>query len=126
MVRIAHVVAGVVVNISIADKLHQGDIDGADAHIGDLYADGVFSRPEPVAAVPQAVLPRQFRIALEFFGLLDAVEAAVDQQDKVARITWEYAVTIERNHPLLAAMAAGLGVTKAQLDEIFIYAATVK
>jgi len=44
MVRIAHVIDGVVVNISIAEELN-GLIDGELAAIGDSYQDGQFVKP---------------------------------------------------------------------------------
>jgi hypothetical protein len=39
--------------------------------------------------------------------------------------TWEFATTIERNSPLIAAGAAKLNLTEAQIDDLFTLAATL-
>ena len=124
MVRRAHIESGKVVNISIVTELSEGEIDGTNARIGDDYVDGQFITPAYVAPVPVEVLPRQFRRALRQTGLRDAVEAAVAAADEETRDTWEYAVTIERDHPMLIAMATALDVTSEQLDELFRLSST--
>lgn len=77
------------------------------------------------ARVPSSVTPRQFRRALSQAGLRAAVEAAIAAADEETQDTWEYAVSIERNHPMLVTMAAAIGVTDAQLDSLFRLAATL-
>lgn len=77
------------------------------------------------ALVPSTVTPRQFRRALSQAGLRASVEAAIAAADEETRDTWEYAVTIERGHPMLIAMATALDVTSEQLDDLFRLAATL-
>lgn len=125
MVRRAHIAGGRVVNISVVEALAEGEIDGTNARIGDDYVDGQFVTPVYVAPVPEAVLPRQFRRALSQAGLRSAVETAIAAADEETQDTWEYAVTIERSHPMLVAMASALGVTDEQLDDLFRLAATL-
>ncbi len=78
--------------------------------------------PEPV--VPQSVTMRQARLALLQIGKLDAVSAALaaipdPAQRTAAQIEWEYAAVIERNSPLVTSLAAGLGLTAADIDALF-------
>ena len=74
--------------------------------------------------VPQQVTPRQARLALLQIGKLDAVSAALaaipdPAQRTAAQIEWEYATVIERNSPLVTSLAAGLGLTAADIDALF-------
>ncbi len=75
--------------------------------------------------VPESISPRQARLALLAAGLLDAAEAAVNQAGPVAKIYWEYAVEWRRDEPVLIQLAAALGLTPEQLDDLFRQAATL-
>jgi hypothetical protein len=74
--------------------------------------------------VPQSVTPWQMRRALNQLGLRATVESAVAAGDQDARDGWEFALEIRRDNPLLAGMAAALGMTDAQLDDLFRLAAS--
>ncbi len=78
--------------------------------------------PEP-DPVPEAVTPRQIRKALNASGLRATVEAAVAAAPQDVRDEWEYALEIRRDYPLMTAMAAQLGMTDAQIDDLFRAAA---
>ena len=74
--------------------------------------------------VPESVTPRQARLALLGAGLLANVEAGLaaipDAAVRTAaQVEWEYATVIERNSPLVAGIATGLGLTDADLDALF-------
>lgn len=73
--------------------------------------------------VPYNVTRRQARKALKNAGLLDAVEAAITDPDD--RLDWDQAITVERNNPLIAAMATSLGLTDEQIDDLFRLAETL-
>lgn len=73
----------------------------------------------------QEVSMRQARLALLAAGLLDQVEAGITGMDKAAQIEWEYATSVKRGSALVAAIAAGLSLTDAQLDDLFTNAATL-
>jgi len=80
--------------------------------------------------VPDAVTMRQARLALLGVGLLDAVEPALAAipdpvQRRAAEITWEYSAEVQRDNPLISALAAGLGLSPQQVDQLFIAAATL-
>jgi hypothetical protein len=79
--------------------------------------------------VPQSVTMRQARLALLQAGLLSSVDAAIDglpEPDRsAAKIEWEYAAVVQRASGLVPAMGAALGMTEAQIDDLFILAATL-
>lgn len=82
--------------------------------------------PSPV---PVVVTMRQARLALLKSGLLTQVNTAIANMPGVtgdaARITWEFAGDVQRNDPLLAQLAGALGLSYAQLDDLFRLAATL-
>lgn len=82
---------------------------------------------QPVVAA--SVSPRQLRIWLVTHGIsVDAVDAAISAipdatQRQIARIEWDYSPYYERNHPLLNAVAASLGLTEDDVDQAFFESA---
>lgn len=97
-----------------------------------FVADGV---PVPMP-VPESITPASLRIALRrlhgitSLQLHDAVEACIsklpslEEQDD-AHDLWQYATKIERSHQLVASVAQQLGLTDAQVDEVFRASATI-
>ena len=83
--------------------------------------------PEPPApvVVPQSVTPRQARLALSQQGKLAAVNTAVAAADDATKITWEFALSVDRNSPLVATLGAAVSLTDSQIDDLFILAATL-
>lgn len=71
----------------------------------------------------QTVTMRQARLALHNAGLLETVQAVVANADASVQIEWEYADSFSRNWPTLLTMQAQLGLTDAQVDELFTQAA---
>jgi hypothetical protein len=72
-----------------------------------------------VQPVPESVTQLQARRALRAAGLLPQVEAAIAAADDDTQDAWRYAQVIERNHPALTAIAAQLGLTEPQMDDLF-------
>lgn len=70
-----------------------------------------------------SVTPRQARLALVEFDILDAVITWINAADIKTQIDWEFALEIRRDWPPIAACATALGLTEAQLDSLFEYAA---
>ena len=100
------------------------ELDGAiDVTGTDIVFIGVSTSPNP--AVPTSVTPRQIRLALTRAGLRATVEAAVVTADQDTKDTWEFSTEILRSNPLLNSMAIALGMTTAQVDGLFILAATL-
>lgn len=119
---------GVVINVILADHELPGliMIQSDMAQVGDVQQpDGSFARPPAVVVVPAAISAVQARLALNRAGLREAAETAIAQADQDVRDLWEYAATLHRDHPVLRALAAAVGLTDAQLDDLFIQAATL-
>jgi hypothetical protein len=83
----------------------------------------------PQNPVPQVISMRQARLALYQGGYLDMVNTVVaaipGPEGDAARITWEFASDVDRNHPLVSFMASSLPLTDEQVDNLFILAATL-
>lgn len=73
--------------------------------------------------VPQVVTIRQAKLALLQVGLLDDVDAAVAQSDRATQIEWEYATEVRRTWSTLLTLQTALGLSDAQIDDLFILAA---
>jgi hypothetical protein len=73
-------------------------------------------QPTPV---PDTVKPLALRLALLEINLLDTVEAAIAQSERPIQIAYEYAIDFSRDHPMIASVAQGLGLSSDQLDAIF-------
>ena len=89
--------------------------DGDTIRLMDVFAD----------PVPISVTPAQAKIALSRAGKLVAVQAAVDAAGGEAKIWWDEALSIDRAHPLVAAIGATVGLRAADLDALFIAAAQI-
>lgn len=138
MARYAIVIGGTVDNVIEADAgfaaTYAASLGGtavatSTGSPGDAYSGGNFTRPAAAVEVPDEVTMRQARLALLGAGLLDDVEAAIDAMSDpakaAARIEWDYSNTLRRDHPLVTALGAGLGLTGGQLDDLFIAASVL-
>jgi hypothetical protein len=86
---------------------------------------GYFEVSEPPPPVPAEVRQAQARRALLAAGLLDDVEAAVAASSQDIQIAWEYEPNIRRDSPMIAALAPAIGLTDAQIDDLFRAAAAI-
>ncbi len=80
------------------------------------------------ASVPASVTRRQAKQALLLNDLLGNVQPAIDAipdptQRAMIQIEWDDSQEFERNRPALIALGSALGLTSAQLDDLFIGAA---
>ncbi|UDY80359.1 hypothetical protein AXY1_48 [Achromobacter phage AXY1] len=92
-----------------------------------------YVEPPPVFEVPSVVSRYQGREAMRMtdYGdgsLFDAFEALLTNPDTPAyyRRAWEELLTFERNSPMLAAAADMLGLTSADLDDLFHLAGSIR
>lgn len=95
--------------------------------------------PEEIAALPPPVVPplpditrRQLRLALLRLGVTgDQVEAQIAAmpgtpiEREAAMIEWRDSGTYQRDHQLVVALGAALGLTAAQIDAAWMEAATI-
>lgn len=82
-----------------------------------------------VPVVPERISMRQARLAMLQAGILDDVETLIQQmpgdEGRAARIDWEYALDVRRDWPLIGALGPQVGLNEQQIDDLFIYAATI-
>lgn len=92
----------------------------------EIYENGVLIHSEEVPdLVPESVTDLQARVALAAAGLLPAVEAAVAAAGGATAIYWDRSLTIRRDSHFIATMGAGLGLSPAQIDALFVAAAAI-
>ena len=56
---------------------------------------------------------------------LAAVNVGITGMSQAAQIEWEYAATVERTNPLIAALASALALTPGQVDALFVAGAAL-
>lgn len=78
-----------------------------------------------VAPIPQSVSMAQARLALLSDGTLEAVMVAVSTMPMAAQIEWEFRATVERQSSLVTAIGGILSKSGAELDALFVLAATL-
>lgn len=110
-----------------AEAVPEGKIV-ADTHVERV--DGVVRfvhtlEDVPPPPVPGQVSARQARQALNAAGLRSQVESAVAAADQDTQDYWEYAVSIERENPVMLALSSQIGLSESQLDNLFTQAATL-
>lgn len=85
-----------------------------------------YVKPEEVPEVvfvPMSITQRQCRLKLNQMGKYkDVVNFIENSEDDEIKIEWEYATEIERNNPLVSTLGEQLGLTKEQLDNLFVEA----
>ena len=105
-----------------------------DLYVGDMRAgDRAATMGEIVAwknrrVVPQSVSRFQAQAALHQAGHLFAIESLMvdPETPALARLAWENAQEFKRTSPTVQAMAAALGLTDSQIDDLFIVAAGIE
>lgn len=82
-----------------------------------------------VVPVPVSVTMRQAKLALSRAILLGRANSAIGampgQAGEEARIEWEYATTLRRDHPLVSGLGQALGLSAADIDALFVTAAAI-
>lgn len=99
------------------------------ASVQNIYAlDEVLANQDPINVVPQRVTNFQARavmIGIGVFAQVNALVAAMGS-DTVEYQAWEYANHVYRNSPLVNAIAAQLGMTSEDMDNLFVQAAAIE
>jgi hypothetical protein len=101
-----------------------------------IYADNIWVETETKIqydieeykkSIPIQVTMRQARLALLNAGLLDDVEAAINNIEnesirRLIQIEWEYAIDIRRDWEALQIISQIMNISEEQLDELFLMA----
>lgn len=114
---------------------YQGNIVGQlelpDNTLEEVWAAklAVYAKPPPPKIIA-AVTPRQMRSALLLMGItesmiLTAINSLPSPNKDLALIAWEYSTAFERNNSLTALVAADLGWSSDQLDQLWYFAVTL-
>lgn len=95
----------------------------------ETFVAAMAAQSASIAGTPTSVTMRQARLALLQTGKLAQVNTAVAAMPgaagDAARIEWEFSSTVERHRPLVESLGVALGMTDAQLDDLFTLAATL-
>ena len=77
--------------------------------------------PDPLDAERAAMVVSRFqaRAALHLAGVLPLVETFLKSADFITQLAWAEAQEFRRNSPTIAALADGLGLDDAALDDLF-------
>ena len=79
-----------------------------------------------IVTVPFSVTPAQAKIALYNMGILDEVEAAVENHPyRPVQIYFSNATAWERANPYVIGLGYEIGLTDTEMDNLFILAATL-
>lgn len=115
------VITGPAIAANVRVDYAPGTTDVQIAQIQAALQSFDFSAP----SVPQSVSSMQAKVALSRAGLLSAVQSWVSSQNAEAQLIWGSATTFSRDSAILNGAAAALGLTQAQVDQLFITAAAI-
>lgn len=107
------------------------DASKPNNNVIETYEDSVANMPPPSTATPASIrvaLRRLHNITLlQLDDVITQVIASLPDAGAQAdaEILWEYAIEIQRAHPLVAAIAAALNLNDQQIDDVFREAANV-
>ena len=89
-----------------------------------VYEDGDVAPEEELFGSPEtsiSLTPRQFRQALNAFGLRAMTESAVAQANQDTKDWYEFSTSFESTHPVVLQMAAAMGKTAADVNALFSF-----
>ena len=99
----------------------------ARANAGNYGPIAEYVAPIVPTAIPALVSFFQGCAALQSSGYLDAVEAYMaGPATPVEKLAWRTITEIRRASPMTEKLAAMLGLTETQVDDLFILAATIE
>lgn len=89
-----------------------------------LIASGVAVSPY-TAPVPSSVSAFQAKAALMAAGLYEQSAAAAQAAGGMTLLAWQAAGEFQRSSPAIAALAAAIGLSDTQVDDLFIAASKI-
>lgn len=90
----------------------------------------VTEKPTIHKAIPDIVPMSKARLAIFKSGLTDAVTSAIDALPEPPKtevlIEWEYSTKVTRANPLVVLLTNNIGLTKQEIDDLFILADSLR
>lgn len=117
-------------NIKVTDEQWQDALSiNANCYENGKFIVKDLRTPEEIEAYEKSLIPktitlRQARLYLLSIELLDDLENIISQ-NRAYQIEWEYANEIERESPLVTAMAQALILTSSDIDNMFTEASKI-
>jgi len=99
-------------------------VDGSVGDIGWDYINGELIEPTKTVEVPQTITDLQAWQVLAQIGKLDAVKAMAEA-DVLFGIWFDRALVWERTNQYVISAGVTLGLTDAEIDDLFILGATL-
>lgn len=97
---------------------------------GWIWADNIDSAIAQFANLSKSsITNRQCKLALlsinKYQAVIDFIDTLTEPQKTQAKIEWDFANDIERDNPLFNIVAAGIGLTSSEVDDLFALAKTL-
>ena len=120
MIRYRYIIENQVIECSDISEIPQGL-----AYETFEYTEPIFSN----IVVPQEVQLWRARTVLKLLGMEQVIEVALNSLDEPlktgALYIWQFGTTVERNSQTVLLLQTVLGLTDAQVDDIFIQAENI-
>ena len=117
--------------VPFSATLHDPEPHGVElferASAGEFGEVAPYVAPITPRYIPQSVTRFQGMAMLMQAGLLDDIEAymALETTDPFEKLAWKEALNFERSSAMVAKIGAMFGLTEAQIDDMFVFAATI-
>lgn len=100
----------------------------AEVIAGTHGAIGPYVAPPFIRTVPQSVTRFQALAALYQAGLLAGIETYMQDPttDGFTKLAWKEVLEFRRQSPLVTSIGTLFGLTDAQVDDLFVFAATIE
>lgn len=93
--------------------------EGAPEYVGGQWRQTWVVTPAPAPGVPEEVDALAFELTLHNLGLHASVMAYVDTLPAIEQIYWRRRTTMRRDSAFIEAGRVALGLTPAQVDDLF-------
>jgi len=99
-----------------------------DAKTGHTWTEGTQSEAQALEAERARMVVSRFqaKAALLLSGRLSDVESAIEQSGAMTRLAWAEAVELRRTSPMIAALSQAIGLSDADIDDLFRKAALIE
>lgn len=82
--------------------------------------------PDLPSPVPMSVTRYRALAAMHMAGIIGDVETIIADMHPLTQLAWQAAATFRRDSPLLKSVSLQLGMTDAEVDALFVMAASLE